>query len=239
MEQKMDRMRSEKQARNKIIESTPHLLLIVNNPMTSGLYPSTIPQDRDTLCGSLDPRPDSADQGGVATASAPASPSDVVLKGAGVKHPHCILRNAHHAVTVIPYAGASTMINGHTVSEATGLQHNDRLRLGTDNWFRFVDPAVLRCALLPAGPPLLPLTMKISTTSHHLRRHTHTPTHTRRLQSSEDQERDQVTFSYEFLKAEAMEEAMMVCRLLSPVCLSVTCRTSAPKYPNISTDPSD
>lgn len=121
----MDALRKEAMERDKIKKTVPHLLLILDNPMTSGLVPFAINEGVDTVAG-----PNT--QEGVS----------VVLKGQA-KDSHAIFRNNEGIVTITPSEGAPAMVNGKSIEGEVELQHNDRLRFGENNWFRFIIPSVL------------------------------------------------------------------------------------------------
>lgn len=122
METKMARLREESKERDRI-KSAPHLLLIVNNPMTSGIFPTELAGE--VLAGPSENAHDNT--------------YPVRLKGAGVQEDHAKIVNSGGTCTLTPMKG-SAMINGKTIKQPTVLHHNDRVRLGEDNWFRVIMP---------------------------------------------------------------------------------------------------
>lgn len=125
MEAKMEKLRKEAEERKRIKATLPHLLLMLDNPMTSGLLPLALPRDVGVVAGPKEQ----------------VKEGDVGLKGS-TKMPHATFCN-NGKVILTPFPDASAMVNGKTITQPTELKHNDRLRFGENNWFRFIDPAVL------------------------------------------------------------------------------------------------
>jgi hypothetical protein len=81
----MRMLQEEQKKRDAIRESGPHLLEILNNPMTSGLVPTGLPEGTSVLCG-----------------SASSSGNQLLLRGTGVKNKHCAFTTTEGKVTLIP-----------------------------------------------------------------------------------------------------------------------------------------
>lgn len=130
MEARMEKLRAEQKKRDEIKNAGPHLLEILNNPMTSGLVPTALPKNMRITAGPSDSQEKIYECG---------------LRGTGVKNDHCIFNNQSDKVTLIPnmQSGAQCMVNGKVIEKPCPLNHNDRVRLAENNYFRFIDPAVL------------------------------------------------------------------------------------------------
>eukprot|EP00462_Mataza_sp_D1_P019536 CAMPEP_0175133070 /NCGR_PEP_ID=MMETSP0087-20121206/7435_1 /TAXON_ID=136419 /ORGANISM="Unknown Unknown, Strain D1" /LENGTH=1151 /DNA_ID=CAMNT_0016415513 /DNA_START=140 /DNA_END=3595 /DNA_ORIENTATION=+ len=131
MEARMEKLREEQKKREEIKAAGPHLLEILNNPMTSGLVPTALPRDQRITAGPSDSTEKTYECG---------------LRGTGVKNDHCVFNNQSDKVTLIPNSavGAQVMVNGSVLEKPTLLKHNDRVRIAENNYFRFIDPAVLK-----------------------------------------------------------------------------------------------
>jgi hypothetical protein len=104
----------------------PHLVMLTQNPMTSGLYLSVIPPDRPLYAGQGDEKE-----------------VELKLRGVGVRPLHARFEQRGTQFFCIPHvADAQIMINGSACTAETQIFHNDRLRLATQNFFRFIDPSV-------------------------------------------------------------------------------------------------
>jgi hypothetical protein len=66
------------------------------------------------------------------------------LRGVGVKKFHATFVNANGKVTFKPEKKAACILNGKACTSDVVLTHNDRLRLGEHNYFRFLDPVVMK-----------------------------------------------------------------------------------------------
>lgn len=118
----MSNLKKETEDREKL-KNDKHLLLILDNPMTSGLYPFAL-NDGAVLNGSL------KGKGG-----------NLALRGAGVTNNMVTVANAGGKVTVTCNEG-SVMVNGDKVEGSVEIHHNDRILIAENNFFRYVDPAV-------------------------------------------------------------------------------------------------
>ncbi len=64
------------------------------------------------------------------------------LLGMGISRTkiHCTFLNENGKITFTPETGSVSMVNGRTVKSPVVLNHSDRLRLGSNNYFRLVLP---------------------------------------------------------------------------------------------------
>jgi len=79
--------------------------------------------------------------------------SDIVVGGTGIMEQHCILRTTHEGVLAVPRAeNCKVFVNGRLVAvrAPTLLRQADRIILGRNQVFRFMNPA------LPPAPPMDP-----------------------------------------------------------------------------------
>lgn len=125
MEAQMAALKAEQKKNDLIRSSGPHLIQILDNPMTSGLIPTALPE-------------------GTITAGPKQGEHELVLRGTGVRDNHCTFINTDGQVVLAPVNDTcQCMVNGKITTEPTELKHNDRLRLAENNYFRFLDPAIL------------------------------------------------------------------------------------------------
>ena len=127
MEEQMAKLRAEEIARKKDKENC-HLLIMTSNPMTSGLFPIPLTLNNTPIIAGQ------ADQANVT----------IALKGTKVEPIHCTFEiNKAEEVYLIPSSTkAIIFINGQAITTKTQLKHNDRLRLASDNYYRFIDPKI-------------------------------------------------------------------------------------------------
>ena len=109
------------------MKARPHLLLLTENPMTSGMFLSAIPAEGELVAG----QGDEAETG-------------LALRGTGVQPKHCTFSDADGKYTCTPTPGSQVFINGEACEGPTTIVHNDRLRLATQNFFRFISPVELK-----------------------------------------------------------------------------------------------
>ncbi|GAB6021914.1 Kinesin protein 1B [Chamberlinius hualienensis] len=64
----------------------------------------------------------------------------IKLNGSFIEDKHCVIKNQRGGVFVVPCEKAQTYINGHQIITETKLLHGDRLILGGQHYFRFIDP---------------------------------------------------------------------------------------------------
>ncbi len=121
MEKKMAAMRKKREAAAKEKDTNNHLLTITDaeNSVPVVLILHT---DKETVAG----REDQPDR-------------PIILLGAGIRKDHCAFKNKGGTVTLIPGAKAACMVNGKQLKGSQVLKHNDRLRLGEHNFFRYID----------------------------------------------------------------------------------------------------
>jgi hypothetical protein len=125
MAAQMAKLRAEEEKRNAQKEVC-HLLLMTSNPMTSGLFPAAVPDGQTITAGQKDEK------------------VDIKLRGTGVCPFHCSFTNADGQVTLKKTDGkAAVSVNGEVISENRVLNHNDRVRLAAENYYRFIDPLAL------------------------------------------------------------------------------------------------
>ncbi|XP_050933484.1 kinesin-like protein KIF28P [Lates calcarifer] len=67
-----------------------------------------------------------------------SSPRSISIKGLGIQERHAVFRNEQRRVTLTPQPGSKVIVNGHAVSQATELQHLDRLILGSNSTYLFI-----------------------------------------------------------------------------------------------------
>jgi hypothetical protein len=121
-------LKEEQKKRDAIRESGPHLLEILNNPMTSGLVPTGLPEGSSVLCG-----------------SASSAGNQLLLRGTGVKNNHCTFTITEGNVTRVPgEENSQCMLNGNIIDGTVTLERNDRIRLAENNYFRFIDPTIAK-----------------------------------------------------------------------------------------------
>lgn len=131
MEAQMRALKDEQKKRDAIRESGVHLVEIVNNPMTSGLVPTALPDGKSVVAGM------------------PGEGVTMVLRGIGVRAKHCVFTTKGDQCTLTPSdEKAQCMVNGKIVTKAQTCVHNDRIRLAENNYFRFLNPKALK-ALSP------------------------------------------------------------------------------------------
>lgn len=121
MAERMKKMKIEA-AERKEMKQGPHLLLMMDNPLTSGLYPTALPEG-ETVAGK-------------------AAEAQLKLRGTGVRPTHAVFTNVKGKVTIVPQPKAVSMCNGVALKQSRVLKNNDRLRFAQDNYYRFIDPAV-------------------------------------------------------------------------------------------------
>ncbi|KAL9644026.1 hypothetical protein ABK040_005494 [Willaertia magna] len=66
----------------------------------------------------------------------------IVLKGFQIRPEHCVVERAEDSVTLKPLKNAVVYVNGRTVNGEAKLQNNDRIILGSNHVFKYVDPTV-------------------------------------------------------------------------------------------------
>lgn len=82
--------------------------------------------------------------------------ANIRLNGTRILHDHCTFENAlDGTVTLVPCEGASVMVNGKRVSEATQLHSGYRVILGDFHIFRFNHPMEARAERAEVGQSLL------------------------------------------------------------------------------------
>ncbi|KAM3432766.1 hypothetical protein NHJ13734_006740 [Beauveria thailandica] len=83
--------------------------------------------------------------------------ANIRLNGTRILHDHCTFENAaaDGTVTVIPSEGASVMVNGKRITEATQLHSGYRVILGDFHIFRFNHPMEARAERAEVGNSLL------------------------------------------------------------------------------------
>lgn len=125
----MASIKAEQAKKDHIRESGVHLVEIVNNPMTSGLVPTELP-NKSTLMAGLSSGP------GV----------KMVLRGIGVRPNHCTFTINGDSVLLKPADDkAQCMRNGKLIEkDGVNLVHNDRIRLAENNYFRVINPKMLK-----------------------------------------------------------------------------------------------
>jgi hypothetical protein len=121
MEQKMLAMRKKREAATKE-KQTNNYLLTISDAENSVPVVMILHTDKETVAG----REDQPDR-------------PIILLGAGVRKDHCAFKNKGGTVTLIPGAKAACMVNGKQLKASQVLKHNDRLRLGEHNFFRYID----------------------------------------------------------------------------------------------------
>merc|ERR1740130_105827 len=119
MEAQMHALKEQQKVRDAIREAGPHLGEILNNPMTSGLVPTAIPENETVVCGTSE-----------------QENAQVQLRGTGIADDYCTFVNEGNAVTINPNVSiekegeetvsSQCMINGKLLTEGQLLQHNDR-----------------------------------------------------------------------------------------------------------------
>nr|CAB3259092.1 kinesin-like protein KIF1B [Phallusia mammillata] len=72
-------------------------------------------------------------------------PQDIVLSGQHIKDEHCILQckksgSNESVVCIIPFEDAQTFVNGREVHEPTELRSGNRIIMGKNHVFRFMNP---------------------------------------------------------------------------------------------------
>lgn len=127
MEDEMNKVRREKERRENI-KQDKHLLLILDNPMTSGITPTACADGLTVICG---PKGDK-NGGGLA------------LRGAGVQNNHCTIVCQGGTVEIVTDdESGGVVVNGDKLGAGNQpLNHNDRVLIGESNYYRFIDPAV-------------------------------------------------------------------------------------------------
>ncbi|ATY64151.1 kinesin family [Cordyceps militaris] len=119
----------------------PHLVNLSDDPLLAeclvyNLKPGT------TTVGNVDTNADNQ--------------ANIRLNGTRILHDHCTFENgADGTVTVIPSEGASVMINGKRITEATQLHSGYRVILGDFHIFRFNHPMEARAERAEVGNSLL------------------------------------------------------------------------------------
>lgn len=68
---------------------------------------------------------------------------DITLGGLSIQAKHAILKNEEGKLTLVPEAGAKTMVNGKQAESATELKHRDRVVFGNNQVFLVVNPAAM------------------------------------------------------------------------------------------------
>ena len=80
------------------------------------------------------------------------SDPDIQLSGVGIQDEHCEINvdPEDWSVTLVPFPGARTCINGNQVDKATLLSNGDRIFWGTNHFFR------INCKLIEHSDPTTP-----------------------------------------------------------------------------------
>ncbi|NXC09304.1 KIF14 protein, partial [Orthonyx spaldingii] len=80
----------------------------------------------------------------------PNSKHDIQLSGVLIADDHCVIKNTHGKVRIIPLREAKTYVNGKLILDPTVLHHGDRVILGGDHYFRFNHPAEVQKVKTPS-----------------------------------------------------------------------------------------
>ncbi|NXO20245.1 KIF14 protein, partial [Cisticola juncidis] len=80
----------------------------------------------------------------------PNSKHDIQLSGVLIADDHCVIKNTHGKVSIIPLGEAKTYVNGKCILDPTILHHGDRVILGGDHYFRFNHPAEVQKVKTPS-----------------------------------------------------------------------------------------
>jgi len=106
--------------RRQEIKNHPHLLSILPS---DEMVPNALPEGKRVTCGDPD--------------------LDPGIPLIGVKNRIlCSFLNENGSVRLIPETGVTIVVNGQTVREERVLEHSDRIRIGTANYFRLILPDV-------------------------------------------------------------------------------------------------
>ena len=114
----------EKERVKKEAENCPHILNLNEDPLMSGVVLYLFRQGQ-SLIGRKD--------AGIK--------QDVVLTGLSIEKEHAKVMNTDGKVMIMTMTeSAKVIVNGHRISGSSELNHNDRLVIGNNHIFRFVDP---------------------------------------------------------------------------------------------------
>ena len=114
----------EKERLKKEAEKCPHILNLNEDPLMSGVVLYLLRQGQ-SLIGRKDA----------------AAKQDVVLTGLSIEKEHAKVMNTDGKVIIMTMTDtAKVIVNGHRISGSSELNHNDRLVIGNNHIFRFVDP---------------------------------------------------------------------------------------------------
>eukprot|EP01139_Manchomonas_bermudensis_P025932 Amastigsp_a847374_24.p1 type:complete len:1065 gc:universal Amastigsp_a847374_24:38-3232(+) len=82
-----------------------------------------------------------------------AAECDIKVGGVLIQNLHCSLKNTNGVFTLEPHASAPVFLDGKKLDKSAVLQEGDRIVIGNNHFFRFVDPAEVE-RLLRSGNDL-------------------------------------------------------------------------------------
>ena len=68
--------------------------------------------------------------------------NNIVLNGLQIKPQHCVVSRTDEVVTISPLNLSTVYVNGKLISKETELKCNDRIILGNNHVFHFIEPSV-------------------------------------------------------------------------------------------------